>query len=66
MNLSTIRKALLAALGVVATVLTVALGVGGVIPAVALPYVLVVIGVAQVYGVWRVPNDPAAPRVDSK
>ncbi len=60
-----IRKAILSALGHVATVLSVALAVGGIIPVAALPYVALVIGVATVYGVFRSPNS-GVPRPAEK
>ncbi len=52
-----IRKATLAALGVVAQVLAVALTIAGLIPA-GYPLLIatLIVGVAQVFGVYRVPN----------
>ena len=66
MQLSTVRKLLLNILGTAALILTVALGIGGLIPLAYLPYAMLVIGVAQAYGVWRVPNAPAVRRDHTK
>ncbi len=59
-TLPPVRKAVVTALGVIAQVLAIALAVGGLIPAGwPLAVATVIIGVAQVYGVFRVPNSGA-------
>jgi hypothetical protein len=58
------RKFLVAAVGVVGQIVTLALA-QGLIPAAYVPWLSVVIATATMYGVWRVPNARAARTLES-
>lgn len=56
---SEIRKALVAFIGFVITVLAVLLGYDGLLPPEVARWVPAIVAIGTIYGVYRVPNAPA-------